>query len=233
MSMKSQANILIVEDDRIQAEILSAAVRELGYSPLHQPRASGTLALVRTHKPEAVLLDLGLPDGHGFELCRSLRSISNVPVMIITAQGDPLDQIFGLELGADDYIVKPIDLKQVMARLKALLRRAQNRFAPAHQVVFDDASMLAQWHGQELALTRIEYQLLRRLAQRPGQVLSRAQLLDALYDADRSINDRTIDSHIRNLRKKLQAVHQSQNEPEPIESVYGMGYRFVASEPGA
>jgi two-component system, OmpR family, response regulator BaeR len=224
--MNEQAKILIVEDEDIQAAILSEAVREAGFLPLREARALGVIARVRLEKPVAVLMDLQLPDQHGFDLCRELRRSSTVPVIMVTAQDDALDRLVGLEVGADDYIVKPFSVAEVLARLKALLRRAQGSWPQKNQVLqFDDASLIASWRSTPLPLTRIEYQLLKRLAQHPGHVLSRNQLLDAIYDHDRVINDRTIDSHIKNLRRKLQRV--CGGDQDPVESVYGIGYRFV------
>jgi two-component system, OmpR family, response regulator BaeR len=228
--MTDTPKILIVEDEDIQAAILLEAVREAGYLPLREASASGVIACVHREKPVAVLMDLRLPDQHGFDLCRELRTSSTVPVIMVTAQDEALDRLVGLEVGADDYIVKPFNVAEVLARLKALLRRTQGTWSQKKEVLqFDDASIIASWRGVALGLTRIEYQLLKRLARHPGHVLSRNQLLDAIYDHDRVINDRTIDSHIKNLRRKLQSAHTGATW-DPIESVYGIGYRFVASD---
>jgi two-component system, OmpR family, response regulator BaeR len=235
LAMTNTPKILIVEDDDIQAAVLLEAVREAGYLPLREASAAGVIACVYREKPVAVLMDLRLPDQHGFDLCRELRTSSTVPVIMVTAQDEALDRLVGLEVGADDYIVKPFNVAEVLARLKAVLRRtqgswAQNQEAQKKSVLqLDDASFIASWRGVALGLTRIEYQLLKRLARHPGHVLSRNQLLDAIYDHDRVINDRTIDSHIKNLRRKLQSAHTGASW-DPIESVYGIGYRFVASD---
>ena len=215
----STAVLFLVEDDDIQASIIEAALHRAGYAVRRFARAQGVVEAVKRTPPDAVLLDLGLPDQHGFELCKSLREHAEVPIIMVTAQDQPLDRVLGLELGADDYLVKPFLSEELVARVKALLRRALGKWSMRTTLSFDDAALKAQWRDQLLPLTRIEYQLLKRLARHPGHVLSRQQLCDALYDADRDINDRTIDSHIRNLRRKLHQAAPKEEHGELIESV--------------
>lgn len=221
----SNAILFLVEDDDIQASIAEAALHRGGYAVRRFARAAGVLEAIKRTPPDAVLLDLGLPDQHGFELCKVLREASEVPIIMVTAQDQPLDRVLGLELGADDYLIKPFLSEELVARVKALLRRAQGKWSARTTLSFDDAALKAHWGNQLLPLTRIEFQLLKRLARRPGHVLSRQQLCEALYDADYDINDRTIDSHIRNLRRKLDPFCKKE-QGELIESVYGAGYRF-------
>lgn len=225
-SSSASAILFLVEDDDIQASIVEAALHRAGYAVRRFARAQGVVQAVKRAPPDAVLLDLGLPDQHGFELCKALREASEVPIIMVTAQDQPLDRVLGLELGADDYLVKPFLSEELIARVKALLRRALGKWSMRTTLSFDEAALKAYWRGQALPLTRIEYQLLKRLARHPGHVLSRAQLCDALYEADRDINDRTIDSHIRNLRRKLHQAEPGTEHGELIESVYGAGYRF-------
>lgn len=228
-SALASATLFLVEDDDIQASIAEAALHRAGYAVRRFVQAQGVVQAVKRAPPDAVLLDLGLPDQHGFELCKSLREGSDVPIIIVTAQDQALDRVLGLELGADDYLVKPFLSEELVARVKALLRRALGKWSMRTTLSFDDAALKAFWRGQALPLTRIEYQLLKRLARHPGHVLSRVQLCEALYEADRDINDRTIDSHIRNLRRKLHQAEPDNPHSEWIESVYGAGYRFDPS----
>ena len=218
--------LFLVEDDDIQASIAEAALHRAGYAVRRFARAQGVVEAVKRTPPEAVLLDLGLPDQHGFDLCKALREASAVPIIMVTAQDQPLDRVLGLELGADDYLIKPFLSEELVARVKALLRRAGGKWSLRTTLSFDDAALKAHWGAELLPLTRIEYQLLKRLSRHPGHVLSRQQLCDALYDADRDILERTIDSHIRNLRRKLHKAAPKSEHGELIESVYGAGYRF-------
>jgi two-component system response regulator BaeR len=217
--------VLIVEDDDILAQILIEALAEAGYAPLRLSDGSAVLDWVRRVQPAAVLLDLGLPGKHGFSVCRELRAFSTVPLIMITGQVGELDRLLGLELGADDYICKPFVVREVVARVRALLRRSSGWHAQGVTPLLLDATQLsAHWQGRPLSLTPVEFRLLERLARRPGQVLSRSQLLDALHADERAISDRTIDSHIKNLRRKMRAVTP---EHDPVESVYGVGYKLV------
>jgi two-component system response regulator BaeR len=218
--------ILIVEDDEILAQILVDALSAAGYLPLRLADGSAVIDWVRRTQPSAVLLDLGLPGQHGFSVCRELRAISTVPLIMITGQVDELDRLLGLELGADDYICKPFVVREVVARVRALLRRSQGWHAQGVTPLLLDADKLsAHWQGRALSLTAVEFRLLERLARRPGQVLSRTQLLDALHADERAINDRTIDSHIKNLRRKMRTITP---DYDPVESVYGVGYKLIS-----
>ena len=218
--------VLIVEDDPTHALLLQETLRGEGFEAevLHD----GTHAAehVRSGAPSAVLLDLTLPGKDGFTVCREIREFSTVPLIMVTARVDEIDRLLGLEIGADDYICKPFQPREVVARIRALLRRTVEWRRPgADQLLaFDDTMLEARWKGTRLDLTAVEYRLLKTLAERPGRVLSRAQLLDAIYEDFRVVNDRTVDSHIKNLRRK---IADAEHDANPIESVYGVGYRYL------
>jgi two-component system response regulator BaeR len=183
----------------------------------------GALALeaIRRQAPALVVLDLMLPGLDGLSLCREVRSFSDVPIVMVTARVEEIDRLLGLELGADDYLCKPFSPRELMARIKAILRRA----APPAAVQVDEAARRIRIHGQPLELTPTEYGILAALARRPGQVFSRARLLDAAREGNANLDvaDRAIDSHVKNLRRKLDAVLPG---VEAIHSIYGLGYRF-------
>jgi two-component system response regulator BaeR len=178
--------------------------------------ASGTADLV--------LLDVMLPDGSGLDLCREIRSQGSLPVIIISARVDELDRLLGLELGADDYICKPFSPREVMARVKAVLRRHEPQ-EQGNENAFDlvEESLSCRFRGKTLQLTPVEYALLALLARRPGHIRSREQIMDAVYPDHRVVSDRTVDSHVRKLRQKLADTWP---EWRFIDSVYGAGYRF-------
>jgi two-component system response regulator BaeR len=179
--------------------------------------------------PAAVLLDVMLPGLDGLEVCRAVRAFSDVPILINSARVEELDRLLGLELGADDYVCKPFSPRELVARVKALLRRAQGRLAPVTLVpaaggfAVDEAGQRILWQEQALALTPVEFRLLRQLLQHPGRVFERAQLLDLIHEDFRDVSDRVVDSHIKNIRRKLAALDPAQ---ECIASVYGVGYRL-------
>lgn len=219
------ATVLVAEDDATLATILIEALLEAGYVPQHLIDGSEVVEWVRRERPAAVLLDLRLPGKHGFNICRELRSFTTIPLIMITGQNEEIDRLLGLEIGADDYIGKPFNVREVIARLRALLRRSSGWHASVvRPLMLEPAELKAWWHGRALNLTPVEFRLLERLARRPGVVLSRAQLLDVLHADERATNDRTIDSHVKNLRKKLRAITPSF---DPLESVYGVGYKLV------
>jgi len=171
------------------------------------------------------VLDLMLPNRDGLDICRELRQFSQVPVVMLTARVEEIDRLLGLELGADDYICKPFSPREVVARIKAILRRAgaaANGPASQEALKMDPGAHSATLDGQALDLTPVEFRLLHALASAPGQIFSRDRLLDHLYDDHRVVTDRTVDSHVKNLRRKLEAVR----EGETIRSIYGVGYRL-------
>lgn len=222
--------VLVVEDDDTLAAILVDALAEAGYLPQRLRDAAAVVEHVLRERPAAVLLDLQLPDGHGFDICRALRGFTTIPLIMVTGQNSERDRLEGLDLGADDYIGKPFAVREVIARLRALLRRSSGWQGSSVQPLRIDAGALtAAWFGRTLSLTPVEFRLLERLARRPGMVLSRAQLLDALHLDERDTSDRTIDSHVKNLRRKLKAITPAF---DPVESVYGVGYKLVLEGAG-
>lgn len=222
--------ILIVEDEPKLAALVRDYLQAAGYRS--EWLADGRLALERLKTgpmPAAVLLDVMLPGLDGLEVCRAVRAFSDVPILINSARVEELDRLLGLELGADDYVCKPFSPRELVARVKALLRRAQGRLAPATLVpagggfAVDEAGQRIVWQEQALPLTPVEFRLLRQLLQHPGRVFERAQLLDLIHEDFRDVSDRVVDSHIKNIRRKLAALEPAQ---ECIASVYGVGYRL-------
>jgi two-component system response regulator BaeR len=217
------ARILVVEDEPKLAALLADYLRAAGHEPECVADGAAVLATWERGRHDLVLLDVMLPGSDGFSLCRALRARSNVPILMLTARADEADRLMGLELGADDYIAKnPFSPREVMARVKAVLRRSR-AVQPPSPLQIDDTGWRASWQGQALDLTPIEFRLLRALASSPGRVYERAQLLGQLHDDGRAVTERAIDSHIKNLRRKLE---QAGAGNECIRSVYGVGYRF-------
>jgi two-component system response regulator BaeR len=176
-------------------------------------------------KPDLVLLDLMLPGMDGIEVCKLLRRRSNVPIIMVTARVDEIDRLLGLELGADDYICKPFSPREVVARVKAVLRRSELvSDGILHQgLEIDDSKFTARLNGKDLCLTSVEFALLKTLSAISGRVFSRDQLMNAMYSDYRVVSDRAVDTHVKNLRKKLASASGGE---DMIKSVYGLGYRF-------
>ena len=224
MNDASERHVLVVEDDPKIAHVLVDYLRAEGLPAQHV--ADGALAVqqVRQAPPAAILLDLMLPGLDGIAVCRAIREFSDVPILMVTARVDEVDRLLGLEIGADDYVCKPFAPREVMARVKAQIRRAQGRLiAQAEPWSIDQEGLRIAWRGHWLPLTPLEFRMLRLLLAQPGRVFSRAKLLDSVHDDLRDVSDRAIDSHVKNLRRKIQAI-----EPgcDCINSVYGVGYRF-------
>lgn len=223
-------HILVVEDEPKLAALLADYLRAAPYdvSVLHE--GTDAVQWVRENPPDLLLLDLMLPGKDGLTICREVRAFSQIPIIMVTARVEEIDRLLGLELGADDYICKPFSPREVVARVKALLRRA-GREPEARPQADKDATGLtldadgyrALYQGVRLELTPVEFRLLRLLSGQPGRAFNREQLLNAAYDDERIVSDRTIDTHIKNLRRKL---HQTGAPEECIASVYGVGYRF-------
>jgi len=218
-------HVLLVEDEPSLAELLAVALRGEGYAVTVLHEGTEASDWVRRYDPSLVLLDLILPGKDGLTVCREIRAFSTVPLIMTTAKVEEIDRLIGLELGADDYICKPFNPREVVARVRALLRRSIEWRDSSHGsgLSLDEERFEAYWNGEALALTPVEFRLLQALSHRPGRVLSRAQLLNAIYVDHRVVSDRTVDSHIKNLRRKLQS---STAGTDPIEAVYGMGYKF-------
>jgi two-component system, OmpR family, response regulator BaeR len=218
------AHILIVEDEPKLAALLGDYLKASGYASQWIADGREAIPFIRSEPPDLVLLDLMLPGRDGLDICRELRSFSDVPIVMLTARVEEIDRLLGLELGADDYICKPFSPREVVARIKAILRRA--RSAPetiSTALKIDDATHRALFNGVALDLTPVEFRLLRTLAATPGRVFSRDRLLDNLYLDHRVVTDRTVDSHIKNLRRKLEQAAPGQ---DPIRSIYGVGYKL-------
>ncbi len=224
-------NLLIVEDEPKLAQLLADYLSRDGFD-CHILHDGGlVIDWVKQHKPDFILLDLMLPNKDGISLCREIRTFSNVPIIMVTARVEEIDRLLGLELGADDYICKPFSPREVVARVKSVLRRSVSAWtAPeiqpvqtANEIVIDAEKFLAVVCGQELELTPIEFRLLSLLCKSPERVFSRDYLMDNVYIDHRIVSDRTVDSHIKNLRKK---INQASDGKIQISTVYGVGYKI-------
>jgi len=215
--------ILIVEDERKLANILRDYLQQSGFETHIIDNGLNVIASVQQDPPALILLDLMLPGKDGISVCKELRQFSDIPVIMVTARVEEIDRLLGLELGADDYICKPFSPREVIARVKAVLRRTI-KISPAtdNPIMMNEETLQTSLYGQQIELTAIEFRLLHTMAKRPGSIFSRAQLIDNLYEDSRIVSDRTIDSHIKKLRKKI-ANHIEQ---EVIYSIYSVGYKF-------
>jgi two-component system response regulator BaeR len=219
-----QALVLIVEDEPKLAKLMDDYLRAAGFETRCLDDGRDVAAVVRERLPDLILLDLMLPGRGGLEVFRELRGFADVPVVMVTALVEEVDRLVGLELGADDYICKPFSPREVVARVKAVLRRnARKGGTGTPGLGLDEERYEAVLDGQLLALTPVEFRLLKALASRPGRIFPRAELLDALYQDHRVVADRTVDSHVKNLRRKLQ---QARPGDDIVHSVYGVGYKI-------
>ena len=217
-------SILIVEDEVKLATLLVDYFKASDYDPHQINHGDEVIAWVKEHQPKAILLDIMLPGKNGIELCKEIRQFSNVPILMITAKVDEIDRVLGLELGADDYICKPFSAREVVARVGAVLRRTQTVTNISHALTLDEHRIMVSFQHQDTVLTSVEFQLLKMLADKPDRIFSRDQLMQNMYNDSRIVNHRTIDSHIKKLRKKLAEISEGKDW---IESVYGVGYRLV------
>lgn len=221
----SAYRILLAEDEPAIADTLLYALQREGWQVRHCTLARDAEAALAAEPPQLLILDIGLPDDSGLALLGRLRRHSELPVMLLTARADEVDRVLGLELGADDYVVKPFSPREVVARVRAILKRSQPAVAaaanPGSLFCHEAAARRIRFAGQALALTPSEYRLLATLLARPGQVFSRSQLLDALGEAAEDSFERTIDSHIKTLRAKLRQVRA---DLDPIVTHRGFGY---------
>jgi len=218
--------IMIVEDESALAEVLQDYLTRDGFSVCHLAEGTHVVETVRSNPPDLIILDLMLPGKDGLQICREIRQDSDVPIILATARVEEIDRLLGLELGADDYVCKPYSPREIVARVKAILRRVAAAQAPTRSpalINLQAETLSASISGNRLDLTVREFQLLSVLAKRPGRVFSRAQLLDLAYPDDADIYDRTIDSHIKNIRKK---IAEYLPDVEVIRSVYGIGYAY-------
>jgi two-component system response regulator BaeR len=219
--------VLVVEDEPRLARLVADYLQAAGMQARVLGHGSEVVPQVRQRAPDLIVLDLMLPGTDGLTVCRELRGFSDVPILMLTARVDEVDRLIGLDAGADDYVCKPFSPREVVARVKAILRRQQrprdDAAASAGGLTIDPERHVASLNGVALDLTPVELRLLRAFAAAPGRVFSRDQLLDKLHDDQRALSDRTIDSHIKNLRRKLERALPAQ---EPIRSIYGVGYKF-------
>jgi two-component system catabolic regulation response regulator CreB len=221
--------ILIVEDEAAIADTLTYALATDGFLPFRCSTGAEALTAIEREPPDLVVLDVGLPDINGFELFRQISVRSGVPVIFLTARSAEVDRIVGLELGADDYVAKPFSPRELCARIRTVLRRAQRaqprpeqaRANADHPFEIDDERKRIRYFGQPLLLTRYEFRVLRLLIQRPGRVFSRDELLQKAWDEPDASYDRTVDAHVKTLRAKLKAVRA---DLEAIETHRGTGY---------
>jgi len=225
--------ILVVDDEAVIAGTINYALQTEGFAPVWVMTGREALAALRQQTFALVILDVGLPDGSGFDVCREIRRTSAVPVVFLTARSEEIDRIVGLELGADDYVAKPFSPRELTARVRAILRRGQPHGGLAPAAVppapsaapavwsVDEARCRIAYRGAPLDLTRNEYRLLRTLVAQPGRVFSRDQLMAAAWDDPGSALDRTVDAHIKTVRTKLRAAAP---EADPIVTHRGLGY---------
>jgi two-component system response regulator BaeR len=217
-------NILIIEDEEKLALVLSDYLKQAGFKTSILGNGLEVIPRVREDMPDLMILDLMLPGRDGIDICKDIRSFSNLPIIMLTARVEEIDRLLGLELGADDYICKPFSPREVVARVKAVLRRAGGvRTLQSERLLLDESRYEAVFDGNVLNLTAVEFNLLKVLASNPGRVYSRDLLMEHIYSDRRIVSDRTIDSHIKKLRMKMAKMS---DEVQPIKSVYGVGYKF-------
>ncbi len=222
--------VLIVEDEAPLADVLEEYLQAASFAVEKIADGVSVVPHVRKHSPDLILLDLMLPGRDGLDICRELRNFTTVPIIMVTAKVEEIDRLLGLEFGADDYVCKPFAPREVVARVKAQLRRVDmltqvpRRGQEQTHGLYLDADRIEVRRGdQTLRLTLVEFRLLDTLCRRPGQIFSRTRLIEQLYDDHRIVTERTVDTHVKNLRKKLATAFVGQ---QFIESVYGVGYRF-------
>ena len=221
--------VLVVEDEIEIARVVRDYLRNAGFEVIVVGDGGSAVASVRSAKPDLLVLDLGLPGRDGLDVAREIRRWSDTPIVMLTARGDETDRIVGLEIGADDYVVKPFSPKELVARVRAVLRRTRtaargDEVVRAGDVEIDTAKMRVSVGGTQVDLTPTEFQLLATLAREPGRVFTRSQLLDAVHGVAIESYERAIDAHVKNIRRKI--------EPEPgspryVMTVHGVGYRFA------
>jgi DNA-binding response OmpR family regulator len=221
--------ILVVDDEARIVKLVRDYLERAGFDVLTARDGETALTLARVEQPDLIVLDLMLPGVDGLDICRRLRQKSSVPIIMLTARVEEVDRIVGLELGADDYVTKPFSPGELVARVRATLRRVHGQVGPTtiirtSDLELDTASLTATVAGQPVDLTPTEFQLLATLARQPGRIFSREQLLEAVHGVAFDGYDRSVDSHIKNLRRKIEP---DPRQPRYIQTVYGVGYRFV------
>ena len=221
----SERSVVVIEDDPSIADLIEMYLRRAGFRVLQAATGERGLQLIEQQRPVIVLLDIGLPDIDGFEVCRRIRATSTLPVLFLTARDGEIDRVLGLELGADDYVTKPVSPREVVARVHAILRRGQpvkvdtSVLEIGEEIEIDLARREVLVHGSSVALATREFDLLAHFARNQGIAMSRQQLIDGVWGADWYGDDRTVDVHVRQLRKKL-------GDDLPLATVWGIGYRL-------
>jgi phosphate regulon transcriptional regulator PhoB len=222
--------VLVVDDELPIVEAVAYNLRKEGYEALTATDAEECMELVYAERPDLIVLDVMLPSASGFDICRSLRRQSYIPILMLTARADETDRVVGLELGADDYVTKPFSMRELMARVKTILRRSASPApsTPREPIEIGDLVIDPERHevsvqGKPVELSRKEFELLRFLASHSGQIFSRQTLLDRVWGADAYVGDRTVDVHIRWLREKIE---RDPSAPQRILTVRGIGYKF-------
>ncbi|HEY7826835.1 MAG TPA: response regulator transcription factor [Candidatus Limnocylindrales bacterium] len=226
--------VLVVDDEAQIVDLARDYLEHAGFAVITAADGRAGLSLARTRSPDLLILDLGMPELDGLDVIRAIRRDSNLPIVVLTARDDELDKLLGLELGADDYVTKPFSPRELVARVKAVLRRMEppdvsSELIRAGEVSLDLPRMRVEVEGRLVELTPTEFELLATLARRPGRIFTRSQLLDAVRGVTIESYERAIDSHIKNLRRKIEPDPRS---PRFILTVYGVGYRFADERPG-
>jgi two-component system response regulator BaeR len=212
--------ILVVEDEPKLAALEAEYLRSAGYATHEIGDGLQVVPWVKDRNPDLILLDLMLPGRDGLEICRELRTFSDVPIIMVTAKVEEIDRLVGLELGADDYVCKPFSVRELVGRVKAILRRVSK---DANGLKLVEDKHVAELDGKPLDLTPVEFRLLSTLAASPGRVFPREKLLASLYADHRVVSDRTVDTHVKNLRRKLEEIRSG---TELVVSIYGVGYKL-------
>ncbi len=229
--------ILVVDDDPHIREVICFALEKAEFAPVIARDGAEALERFATDPPQLVVLDVGMPEMDGLEVCREIRKTSDVPILFLSARDDEIDRVLGLEIGGDDYVTKPFSPRELIARVNVILKRTAPRSAEPEQhdepvqhghLVLDAARHLAAFNGEDLALTSIEFAILKTMISRPGIVFDRDKIMAAAYGSNIHVSNRTIDSHIRNVRAKLQDAGCATG----IETVHGVGFRLGACEAG-
>ena len=225
--------ILVVDDERLIVDSVKYGLQKEGYAIIGAYDGEQAIELARQENPALVLLDIQLPKKDGWAVCRAIRETSRVPIIMLTARGEEADKVLGLELGADDYLVKPFSMRELLARVRAALRRATEYVEPSPQsvtigeIALDAKSHRVTCRGNFLELTRKEYDLLEALMTQAGQVVKRNDLIDRVWQTDWVGDTRTLDVHIRWLREKIE---KDPGKPRYIQTVRGVGYRFLSPD---
>ncbi|CDL87733.1 two-component system response regulator BaeR [Xenorhabdus cabanillasii] len=226
--MSAQYTVLIVEDEPKLGQLLVDYLQTANYQTQWLVRGDEVITHVQRHQPDIILLDLMLPGLDGLSVCREIRKFSDIPIIMMTAKTEEIDRLLGLEIGADDYVCKPYSPREIVARVKTILRRCyrpQDIISEQGALTIDENHFQARYLERVLDMTPVEFRLLKIISSQPGRVFSRDQLLNNLYNDHRIVNDRTIDSHIKNLRRKLEQLDEDKSF---IRSIYGLGYRWEA-----